>query len=924
MLTLFRRQVDTWPWRSTVIVVAFNALFIAWIALKPGSPAEFVAIDNVAQFMGPLFMALLYLRARRKNTCGAAPHLRTAQRWVPLLLAVGALSEAGGQIVYTIYGQVLHYTSVPLPSWADAIYLWSYPFLLLAIMLLPGRRLHVTSRMRVLLDGLMVMATVVTFSWYFILGPTIAESGGTLVATVVGLAYPLGDIVLIVCLLMLGSRLDEPDLRPIVILLSGALGIVVLTDTIYDYQNLHGGYTTGGLLDVGWPLGYMLVMLSGLALRTVLAKRRIPIAAALDLPLPVVAVAHPTGPPSLWSSLLPSTLIPAVGLLLLYTRVVGKRGQYDMGVSVGALALVVVVVLRQVLTILENRRLYTRLDEAYAAQGQTLAQREHQMHTVVANAPIVLWAVDRDGICTLYEGQALATLGHESGQYVGLSTFETWRAQPRVLEAIRRALSGETSTLVVAHGDLTYETSWTPVCDDAGAVTGAIGVSHDITERTRAEAALEHQAFHDALTGLPNRVLFMDRLTHALTRAARQGGTVGVLFLDLDRFKLINDSLGHGAGDALLVAVAARLQDCVRVEDTVARFGGDEFAILLADLDDVDATLRAAERIIQDLDAPFRLDGHDVVTAASIGISTGAPVHTAADVLRDADAALYRAKAKGRGRYEVFDETMNAKALERLELEADMRAALERGEFLVYYQPKVALDSGRVEGMEALVRWQHPTRGLISPVAFVPLAEETGLIRPLGQWVLEEACRQTRRWCEQAPDLGLVTSVNLSARQFQQPTLVEDVERALRVSGVSPKAIQLEITESVAMEDAETTIETLYRLKGLGVQLAIDDFGTGYSSLAYLKRFPVDALKIDRAFVSGIQVNGEDASIVNAVASLGHALNLSVVAEGIETAEESRHVHALGCEVGQGYYFAKPLAAADADAFVIESITHAA
>jgi diguanylate cyclase (GGDEF)-like protein len=399
---------------------------------------------------------------------------------------------------------------------------------------------------------------------------------------------------------------------------------------------------------------------------------------------------------------------------------------------------------------------------------------------------------------------------------------------------------------------------------------------------------------------------------------------VGVLFLDLDRFKLVNDSLGHAAGDLLLITVAERLKECLREEDTVARFGGDEFAILVAELEDPSAMLSAAKRVISALDASFHLEGHDVVIGTSIGIVTNVPKHTPADMIRDADAALYRAKAKGRGRYEVFDETMNEQALERLELEADLRAALERGEFLVYYQPKITLASGRVEGMEALVRWQHPRLGLISPAAFIPLAEETGLIRPLGQWVLEEACRQTKQWLDRDPDLTLVTSVNLSARQFQQPTLVEDVASALQRSGVDPGCIQLEITESVAMEDAESAVAILHQLKALGLQLAIDDFGTGYSSLAYLKRFPVDELKIDRAFVSGLLHESEDASIVNAVASLGHALNLSIVAEGIETAEESRHVHILGCEIGQGYYFAQPLAQADAGDFLAQVSRHVA
>jgi len=461
--------------------------------------------------------------------------------------------------------------------------------------------------------------------------------------------------------------------------------------------------------------------------------------------------------------------------------------------------------------------------------------------------------------------------------------------------------------------------------DDVG---GIVLNARDVTERAAFEEQLQHQAFHDLLTGLPNRALFLDRLEHALARAARQGESAAVLFLDLNRFKVVNDSLGHDAGDQLLVALAARVRACLREEDTVARFGGDEFAILLSELGalgDLSGVARTAERIITALEAPFQIGGHAIVAAASVGVVTSTPGVTSAGLLGDADVALYRAKAQGRGRYQVFDETMHARALERLELEADLRLALERGEFQVYYQPKVELATGRVAGMEALVRWQSPTRGFVAPVAFIPLAEETGLIQPLGHWVLEEACRQTTRWNAGASEAdAIVVSVNLSARQFAHPPLVADVARALAESGVEPRQIQLEITESVAMDDAEATVTTLRRLKDLGVELAIDDFGTGYSSLAYLKRFPVDALKIDRAFVSGLERDSEDASIVNAVVSLGHALRMAVVAEGVETAEESAQLCELGCELGQGYYWARPLPAEQVDAFVRQRRARAA
>jgi len=456
-----------------------------------------------------------------------------------------------------------------------------------------------------------------------------------------------------------------------------------------------------------------------------------------------------------------------------------------------------------------------------------------------------------------------------------------------------------------------------PIKDQHGTVSRLVAMIQDNTARKAFDDQLRHQAFHDPLTALPNRALFLDRLEQALVRGLRRAGPAVVLSLDLDRFKVINDSLGHDAGDRLLVAVAARLRTCVRQEDTVARFGGDEFAVLLSEMAHTGQAVETAERLIAALAAPFRLGNHDVVIETSIGVVTTTPSATAAAVMRDADVALYRAKAAGRGRYAIFDETMQMYALERLELEADLRLALERDEFTVYYQPKIVLTTGQLEGMEALVRWQSPTRGLVSPAAFIPVAEETGLIHPLGQWVLAEACRQTRCWNAQAPGMpAVVGCVNLSARQFTQPTLVADVARALEESGVDPRHVQLEITESVAMGNAEATIQTLQQLKGLGVQLAIDDFGTGYSSLAYLKRFPVDTLKIDRAFVTGLKCDSEDAAIVTAVIGLGRALGLTVVAEGVETAGEATQLRALGCELGQGYYFARPLPPEQADAFV--------
>ncbi|HMC05102.1 MAG TPA: EAL domain-containing protein [Actinomycetota bacterium] len=434
---------------------------------------------------------------------------------------------------------------------------------------------------------------------------------------------------------------------------------------------------------------------------------------------------------------------------------------------------------------------------------------------------------------------------------------------------------------------------------------------HDISERKHLEAELTRQALHDPLTALANRTLLIDRMAHALTRAERSEAPTTVLFLDLDGFKTVNDSLGHATGDELLVLVADRLRGSVRPADTIARLGGDEFAVLLEDTGTEGGT-QTAERVGEALASAFHVGGREVTARASIGIATGEPGQRSADeLLRDADLAMYMAKRLGKGRHAVFEAAMHTTALERLELEADLRRALPAGEILVHYQPIVRLADGSLVGMEALVRWNRPGHGLVSPLEFIPVAEETALILEIGAWVLEEACRQVGAWQGEyrlSPPPHL--SVNLSARQLQNPALVGEVAAALARSGLDPAGLVIEITESMLMEEPEHAVERLRGLKGLGVRLAIDDFGTGYSSLSYLRRFPVDVLKIDKAFVAALLAGPEDAALAHAIVRLAHTLHLGTVAEGIETAEQLAELCRLGCEFGQGYLFAAPLSSA--------------
>ena len=434
----------------------------------------------------------------------------------------------------------------------------------------------------------------------------------------------------------------------------------------------------------------------------------------------------------------------------------------------------------------------------------------------------------------------------------------------------------------------------------------------DITERKKAEKQHRHDAFHDPLTGLPNRGLFMDRLEHVIAASQRRPDTsnYAVFFLDMDRFKIINDSLGHTVGDQLLVVVGRKLSDCIRPGDTVARLGGDEFAILLENIADTSYTVNVAERIREKLARPLDIRGHEVFASISIGIALGSERYERPEqVLRDADIAMYEAKGQGSASYEIFDARMHANILDRLQLVTDLRGAVEHKQLTLYYQPIIDLKTQQLTGFEALVRWNHPTRGLVYPMEFIPLAEEHGLIHQIGAWILHEACRELKllqtRYPAQPP---LTMSINISSKQFSQQDLIGILSGFLAETGVDPRTLILEITESMLMENVDAAVVTMKRLRSMGIQLHIDDFGTGHSSLSYLQLFPVSALKIDRSFINKLTAKGENQEIITHIVALAKSLNFQVIAEGVEMEHQLTNIQDLHCGFGQGFLFARPMA----------------
>ena len=852
-------------------------------------------VSNVALTAAALGAAIACLWKARQ--------LSGRMRWSWGLIAAAVLSWGLGQFVWTWYESILG-DEVPFPSLADVGYL-GMPILTAAgLLFIPMASQSIAHRARSVLDGLMIAASLLLISWIVVLGPLILAGADSRLAMIISLAYPVSDVVTVTMVLYIFARGRQLHSTPMPLMLIGS-GLVTfaISDSGFAYLTMTGMYSSGAVIDLGWFIGFLLIAVAALK-PTCSADARGQIALAarpLGLLLPYVAVI---------------AAVVTSSLELLRSSNLGPFIPWNRN------ALILLIVGRQVLTLLENRALTRDLEGRVEARTAELRASEQRFQALVQHSSDVVTVVDLD-TTVIYQSESMERVfGHPAQSLVNgsLTSLLDPRAAGRLREALQGVAQRPYGTLSIelpirrADGRVCQaELTITNLLDDPN--VGALVLNtRDITDRKELENQLVHEAFHDALTNLANRALFSDRVDQALRRRDRDEHPIAVLFLDLDGFKEVNDSRGHAAGDELLTQVADRLRASVRPEDTVARFGGDEFAILAdVDSDGNNDAEAVARRVIEQIGMPFLVDGNELHVSVSIGIAYGGPhAENGGQLMRNADLAMYRAKAAGAGQYALYHPEMHTALVDRLQLATDLRRGLDEGEFSLFYQPTIDLESGVIIGFEALARWEHRTRGSIQPSEFIPLAESTGLIRPLGTWVLREACRQVMEWSP-GDNRPLSISVNVSARQLDQPDFIAVVTAALTDSGLPAHRLCLEMTESVLMEDTENVLIILNGLKQMGIRLAIDDFGTGYSSLSYLHRFPFDVLKIDKSFVDRLHSPSGEMTLARTIVQLGQGLGVTTVAEGLEHFEQFMALRRIGCEVGQGFYFSRPVPAEEAN-----------
>jgi diguanylate cyclase (GGDEF)-like protein/PAS domain S-box-containing protein len=892
--------------------VAALLVFGALTALHDGNAPAWTAFGDIGQALAAMIAtAACVLRAKRERL-RSAPAIDRGRGWIVWsLLAAGSGAWALGRIGSSVYEVGLG-SSPPSPSALDAAF---FAFPLLVVVGLYGiveARAGRLSKARDVADGLFITAGVIVLSWSLVVGPVLAKAKtATPVAEVVDLAYPTLDAVTLAAALFVALRLKDRRLSGLGLLVMG-VACVALSDSAHWYlSTASSSFPTATPLYTGWVAGFTLIALAALS--------------------PDGRRGRAQSAPARSALLLVPAMPAALGAVVVATHWLGgtRGGPLEGSLTIGGVMLVLSTALLAIVSY-ENHTLTGDLEQRVRERTAELHAGERYYRALVQHASDVVMVIDRKLNIRYVSDSAAAVFGFRPAtlQGQGLSAFG---------HAAGRALSEALGQAMLASDHVT-RVEW-PLSDGAGRtrhvestitnlladpdVQALVLNTRDQTDRAELQDQLRHRAFHDPLTGLPNRALLADRAAQAFARSLRTGASLAVIAIDLDAFKLINDNLGHQVGDRLLSAVAQRLEAAARPEDTVARMGGDEFLVLLDAIHSAEDALIVAERLHETLSVPFTLEQAEHRITASVGVAIGTAARSSFDqLLCNADIAMYSIKAAGKDAIQLFQPNMHQQARERFRLQSDLDRALERKEMWLLYQPEFDATGERLKGFEALLRWNHPTHGLIRPERFIPLAEESGVIVTLGRWVLVEAMRQASAWERLSPQANRIDiSVNVSPVQLRSPSLVADVRDALRRSNLDPARVVLEITEQSLVEDSQAVMGVLHDLKQLGVRLAIDDFGTGYASLAYLQSMPVDILKVDQAFVRSSTDDQRSRELLEAIIGIGRTLSLVTIAEGIERQSQLAAVQNMGCDLAQGYLLGRPLRVGDAQRLIAQQAT---